>query len=272
MKKNKIILGIAITILTVIISSTFNWNSSKGNLLEVTNDELMASNLAAEAEVPQTVSDEPESRFFYNIKTRYNAIKKSDVAKAISINDFLNQKQMPPLNSYQSVSIIIVKDNKQTNNISLSKDGKLSNSQIELLKSADYSTNFLVRANYEKISEETLQSEYNYWSPHLSIVPEHQAEYLSDQEALSSYLEKGSQKAIISSMEDKLRPVMLYFTVTKTGVVSNVRVESISNYPLFDKKMVELINNIPGTWKPAKDSKGQTVDQELVITFGSGGC
>ncbi|WP_298756529.1 hypothetical protein [uncultured Psychroserpens sp.] len=101
-------------------------------------------------------------RFFYSVGTRYDAIKKSDLIKARAINDFLSKQQMPPLESYQSVSIIVVKDNKQTNFVALSTDDKLSKSQIELLKAADFSTNILVRGDYEQISEETLQTKYDY--------------------------------------------------------------------------------------------------------------
>ena len=39
-----------------------------------------------------------------------------------------------------------------------------------------------------------------------------------------------------------------------------------------DKKMIELITNLPGKWAPAENQKGEKVDQELVISFGLMGC
>ena len=78
MKKNKIILGIGIITLTVIISSVFNWNTSKGNQTEATNDKLIASNL----EVSQNRSEKSDSRFFCTINTRYNAVKKKRLRKS----------------------------------------------------------------------------------------------------------------------------------------------------------------------------------------------
>jgi hypothetical protein len=36
--------------------------------------------------------------------------------------------------------------------------------------------------------------------------------------------------------------------------------------------MTELITNFPGTWEPAENSKGEKVDQELVVSFGLMGC
>ena len=40
----------------------------------------------------------------------------------------------------------------------------------------------------------------------------------------------------------------------------------------IDKAMLSLIQSAPGKWIPAENEKGENVDQELVITFGVGGC
>ena len=37
-------------------------------------------------------------------------------------------------------------------------------------------------------------------------------------------------------------------------------------------KIIKILNEVPGTWIPAKNSKGEKVDQELVVSFGLMGC
>ena len=71
---------------------------------------------------------------------------------------------------------------------------------------------------------------------------------------------------------DKLQPAKLYFTVSKEGMIENVRLDRTSNFPAVDETMIELITNAPGKWIPAENSKGEKVDQELVVSFGLMGC
>ena len=71
---------------------------------------------------------------------------------------------------------------------------------------------------------------------------------------------------------EKLKPAKLYFTVSKTGTIENVRLDRSSNYPIVDEAMIELIKNAPGEWLPAENEKGEKVEQELVVSFGLMGC
>lgn len=65
------------------------------------------------------------------------------------------------------------------------------------------------------------------------------------------------------------------FTNLKFKVIKNsVSTEFI--YTIFDriidwKNMLELMWNAPGKWIPAENSKGNKVEQELVVKFGMPG-
>jgi hypothetical protein len=46
-----------------------------------------------------------------------------------------------------------------------------------------------------------------------------------------------------------------------------------TRYPTLDEKFMTLIENIPGKWISAENSKGEKIEQELVFTFGpANGC
>jgi hypothetical protein len=67
---------------------------------------------------------------------------------------------------------------------------------------------------------------------------------------------------------DLLKPAKLFFTVTIKGSIKNVYLDRTSGYPDVDKTMIELISKVPSAWEPAQNTKGEKVDQELVVSFG----
>jgi hypothetical protein len=220
----------------------------------------------------EDLNDKVYSDFFYDMGSRFGPVKKSDLANAKSIIDFLPPEQTDPVVSYKSVSVIIIKDDRQTDIRETGYSDKLTDNQIKLLRSSDYSTNFLIRAEYLEINKETYELESNYFTPQLTIVPEKQAEYEGGKDALLQYLREFNKENTADLNEDKLQPAKLYFTVTKKGGISNIKLDRTSGYPKIDKTMIELITKAPGKWEPAKNSRGKKVDQELVISFGIVGC
>ena len=127
-------------------------------------------------------------------------------------------------------------------------------------------------ADLKEKNAETGVLEDTRWTPYLTIVPEKQAEYSEGKEALMKYLKENSEDARAHIIPEKLQPAKLYFTVTKNGTIAHVRLDRSSNYPVVDKRMIDLITNLPGKWEPAENLKGEKVDQELVISFGLIGC
>lgn len=118
------------------------------------------------------------------------------------------------------------------------------------------------------------QLEESHFPPYLAVVPEKQAAYEGGRDALMEYLKENRKEAEArASVEiDELPPFKLLFTVTKSGTIENVKLDGTSGYLLIDNTMIELITKAPGKWEPAENSKGEKVDQELVVTFGLTGC
>ncbi|NRA13774.1 MAG: hypothetical protein HRT57_17675 [Crocinitomicaceae bacterium] len=79
-------------------------------------------------------------------------------------------------------------------------------------------------------------------------------------------------KEVSKIKESDLKPGKAFFTVTKEGKITNIRLDSSSGHVSIDVKMIKLIKSIPDEWEPAKNSKGEKVDQELVYSFGIKGC
>ena len=105
-----------------------------------------------------------------------------------------------------------------------------------------------------------------------AVVPEKQAEYEGGRDALMEYLKENSKEARGSQQMDELQPFKLLFTVTKKGTIENVKLDGTSGYLAIDNTMIRLITKAPGKWERAENSKGEKVDQELVVSFGLTGC
>ncbi len=210
--------------------------------------------------------------FIYDIGPRFQGIKKSDIETMTSIETLLEREVVDHIANVKSTSVVLVIDDKQSD---IRVDGntlEFNNKQLELLKTSSYSTNFVVRIDFDEISPNSGKLFDSYRSPHHTIVPEYQASYSEGKGALKLFLKESCQSELIGVDPEKLKPAKLYFTVTKAGAIKDIRLDRDSGYPEIDKKMKHLINNTPGTWLPAKNSKGENVNQELVISFGLIGC
>lgn len=268
MIKNIITYGTAIICLCLIVFGFTNWNDPVTVQAEESSNDMAANNEQFVGFYYERVFP----NFFYDVGTRFRAIKKGNLDNANTVHDFLHDEQIRSIVSYKSVNVIILENDRHSELRETGNSAMLSTAQIELLRSLDYSTNIKIRADYEHINKDTGKLEDSYSTPHLTIVPEKQAAYTAGKHVLIKYLKENNDPYTAIVQQEKLQPARLYFTVTKNGEISNIKLDRSSGYPSIDKKMIELISQTQGEWEPAEDFKGEKVDQELVISFGSMGC
>ena len=65
---------------------------------------------------------------------------------------------------------------------------------------------------------------------------------------------------------------MIEFTVTKESTFSDISLLSTCGYPVVDKKMLHLMNNLPMKWEAASNEKDEQVDRIFIFTYGQAGC
>jgi hypothetical protein len=211
--------------------------------------------------------------FIYDVGPRFAPVKKETVATATSIDAFFSEAEIERMKTLSSVNIIMVIDDQQSNIRTKGNSFEFTEDQLKLLQSIKYSDSFLIKTEYQQINEATGKLEDNYSSPHLTVVPETQAEYVMGKDAIKYFLKENSKEARGVGVDPKkLKPAKLFFTVTKDETIENVRLDRPSGYPELDEKMKELIGKAPGRWRSAKNAKGEKVDQELVVSFGLMGC
>ncbi len=210
--------------------------------------------------------------FYYGLGTRFLPIKKTDIMKVTSALELFPKRDQEKIISFQSVNIIIIENDKQTNTQERSNNAELTQAQIKLLRSAPYSTNIKVSSNCLAENWATGVAESSHYSPHLTIVPEKSAYYKKGDKVLIDFFRVNNRNNTYGINTAELSPAKLYFTVTSNGRIKNVHLPHSCGYPKIDQAMKDLIKQAPGAWVPAENAQGQKVDQELVITYGIGGC
>ena len=268
MKKSILITSTVFSSLILFTFGYTNWKNSGAEQPEAIINKTVSIN----KQISKKVENRIFTDFIYDVGPRFGAIKKRELDQATSITPFFDKKQLQSIVSLKSVSIILIKDDKRTDTKTTGYSNKLTTAQLKLLQSFDYSTSFLIKAEYQQINQKTGELEDSYATPHLTIVPEKQATYSKGIDILKKFLKEKSKTARIGVNAEKLKPAKLYFTVTKKGTIKNVNLDRSSGYPLIDEKMIELIKNTPEKWNPAENHKGEKVNQELVVSFGLMGC
>lgn len=250
-----------------------NWHNPVTNT-EVTNNSLL-----------DIFPNRPVADFAYDVDSRYlMTITKAEIDQVRSMKslmpqkdftqgrDFIPVKEVETFITFRSVSVSIIDHNYRAVAIETG-DGDLFNAaQLNLLQTAPYSSNILIKAEYQEKDNVTGALYYKYATPHITIIPEMETQYVLGNDALIEYLREGSKEKTGNVITAKLKPGKVGFTVTSTATISKVKLLSSSGYPAIDGMMLELISTIPGRWNPASNAEGEKVDQELVFSFGMIGC
>ncbi|MEH6535589.1 MAG: hypothetical protein V7719_04305 [Psychroserpens sp.] len=271
MKKNIIIFGTKLAITSVLIFSFLSCNHTvKSNEANSSNNSdlaLVNSNLE-----PTTNNKIPD--LYYGVDTRFAAIKKTDIHNATTIYDFLNDGEAQQIAHINSVGIIIIKDNQQSEIQEYGESDQLTDAQLKILRSTDYFSHFTIRTEFKEKNKETGKLDERFFGPHITVVPDKQAVYIDGNEALINYLKDNSKESMTIIKGDNLGAIKISFIVTKEGTVSKVTHDAMTTgYSSIDKKLIELVKNIPGEWTAAENSKGEKIDYEFVFTFGpANGC
>ena len=265
MKKNIIILGTTLAILSVLIIGFTSFNNSEVDEINSSNNK----DLAFEGQKKGNTNSKKIPDLYYGVDARFAPVTKTDVHNATTIYDFLNKGEKEQITYINSVDVIIIKDNQQSKIRAYGTTDQLNDEQKKILRSTDYFNHFKIRIEFKAKNKETGKLEERFFGPHITVTPEKQATYADGKEALIQYLKVNSKENMNVITGDNLGAIKLSFIVSKEGIVKDVKHDAMTTgYPSIDEKFINLIKNIPEKWTPAENAKGEKMNQELVFTFG----
>lgn len=230
------------------------------------------------SEIPVEESPQKETmpvldaeEYYYNYGPRFSPIKHSQVKSAVNFYELVQWEDAPDLNHLTSMKLMLIVDEKwdvyQVEGASVG----FSEEQLSFLQNLDYSDNFVVRVDYEEYNS-LGQAVPDFFTPHLTVVPEQQARYSLGKDALLDYIREKNEPYTAGLSLDQIGSGKLYFTVTKEGKIENININGYKSIPAIDLNLTNLMQNLPGDWEPARNAAGENVDQELVLSFGNMGC
>lgn len=232
-------------------TSTISFNTGLGEMVNKTEKEIL----------------------FFDFGTRFtNSFSKERLNEARSLADFMPLEEYSAIKSFDSVSVILLDYNYKFVKVATGKGGNFNQEQLSLLASLPYSADLLIRADYQHTGPYTGKVEHSYTTPHLTIVPEKQAEFQYGKQALIDYIKNNTEHYESKVNPADLQPGKVRFTISTSGKVKDVFLEATSGYESLDKAVMNLLSKIDGNWKAAKNSKGEEVEQQLVFAFGIIGC
>ena len=209
---------------------------------------------------------------FFDLGTRFNSISKTELSAITSFADLIAEEHANRIISYKSMEVIVLDEDGRKTDLRLSTDsGVFTPVQLDLLRSTGYSDNLMFRADYTERRFESTEIDESYWTPHLTVVPEKQANYKNGKQAFLDYLANNTED-FRDGNNKRFQPGKLHFIVGKDGSISKFRISASTGSTELDERMLELLSETPGAWEPAVDAKGKKVDQELVVSFGNMGC
>ena len=267
MKKNSAIITKATLVLFVIAFGLLSWTDK-------TYSTSVSTHCAPSEEVHKKLHSlalyndidllyKVDSRFIYRIT-------KKELHQAKSIFDIFPPHEKRKIDYYKNVRVAILGDNEEIYEEGITES--FNQKQLDLLHSMDYSTNFYVKAVFQHQNFLAGQVYEDYIVYYTTLIPETKAEYQDGDKSLTNFLKSTTKETASVITKDKLQAGKVNFTINKNGSLENIYLSSTSGYPEVDQKLVEAVSAIPGKWNPAKNEKGEAVNQELVFYFGLEGC
>ena len=210
----------------------------------------------------------------YSIGNRFNNTIGMETLKSAQTAAELipDPERINAIHSFQNIQISSFAKSRKDWETAKATDENLNNEQKAILQKLGYGQSFSVTGNIkmQRAHDKTIIADTLVY--YISILPHQVAEYTPGNDSLISYLKSNSKQVINLATKDKLKPGKIDFNITKQGEVSSVKLTDSSGFDSIDKKMLELIQNLPGRWNSAKNIRDENVAQKLTFFYGAIGC
>lgn len=215
---------------------------------------------------------EEEHPFYYGVDNRFKGVPLHRLQAAVSLEDFLGDGYTFQVASYQSVKLYEATDGILSNEFYPSANNILSQGQKDFFAQASYGTDFNFDIRFLEHKNGYEEPIADRVTPYLTVVPAIETYYKPGQDELIRYLRENNKALTMGLKEQDLEAARIRFTISTHGTVEDVKVIRASGLPSVDLNLINLIQNLPGEWEPARNVKGEKVAQPLTLFFGNRGC
>ena len=194
-------------------------------------------------------------------------VSKETLNSAKTIRDIYPGDSLPAIDYFLFTEIIVTGNGKVMK--ASNSNGTLNQEQQNLLQTADIGSEIVMDIGYVDLGRGINIPGVRTMQLKSSIVPETEAEFPGGDPELSKYLEEKAIHKISSTKAKEMKGVIIRFTITEAGEITNSQVSVSSEDPEIDKLLLDAINKMP-LWVPAKNAEGIKVSQEFEFSVGNG--
>jgi TonB family protein len=200
----------------------------------------------------------------YQVHAKYrDAVKKDKLATAQEVRDIIPLFPAGWITCNLQVEILGTCNGQPMT--ATSRSESLSEGQKNILAAADPGTDVVV----------SVKGKYSSAQYYVTAMPEIQAQYPGGGQELDRYFKEQLTHKIQATPVSgaPYYELRVAFTVNEHGEIANTRLSGSSPDPKTEQVLIEAIQNMP-KWTPAKNAKGETIQQEFefVVGQGGGGC
>lgn len=274
MKKKVIVFSALFVAISLTTYGFVAWKTSDGNLQQCHSPETLD-----QAANEQTINfqfgydlNKRRFNFIYKVEHRFtNTVSEEKLKQATSVLDIIPGLSDENIESFENIQVSTYHFD-QCAPVAAAGNNEIFNSaQLQVLKSMDCTSNFYVTGRlWKKNNQGELYKDTLVY--YMTVVPHQNATYSGGLTALEKYLKENSKAETSVVEKDKLDPGKISFIITKNGSIDRVKLNATCGYESVDKKMLALVNDLPGKWTPATNAEGENIDQELTFFFGEIGC
>ena len=268
MRKGILITAILLSAFTLIAIGYNNNEARQDKNQEIVHsDPMLKQAIPMNSDFLQQVNSSVIPNVQYNVDTRYiHKVSREDAMNARSIKDLFPAEVTENIESFSKTMVKLLDEGKENHAIGM--DGQLTEAQSSLLKTVVNSSDIYAEALCKE-KENGTTSRLTYF---MTVVPETPAEYVGGHEALIDMITERSAEEAKKVHTDQLKPGRVNFTIMEDGLVKNAFLESSSGFENLDLVMMDLVNDFPGRWIPARNAAGDLIPQTLTLFFGTMGC
>ena len=206
----------------------------------------------------------------YEVRGKYTrGVSKEKLQSPKTMSDIRPGYPSSMIEGYTSTEISVITDGRVSKATGVNET--LSTEQQSLLHTADVGSDIEVNIGYIHQNPVTLIPDVRRMHFVITVIPEIEAEFPGGQQELNLYLKENAIDKIPESFSSEMRLVLIHFTVSEEGKITNARISESSKYPDIDKLLLKAIRKMPD-WKHAVNAEGQKVEQEFEFIVSNGGC
>lgn len=204
----------------------------------------------------------------YEVRGTYTrAIKQEKLRSPKRLSDLIEGYPVNWIDGYTSVELSASCHGKERK--ASSANDSLSPEQQQMLQAADLASKIIISVNYSYQVPVTRVMEHNTMHVEMTVVPQHEAQYIEGHEKLIQYLKDNSPR-IPEAGSKELQQLIIRFTINEHGKVSHPKIKRSFSDKETDRHFLKLIQNMP-EWKAAENPEGTRVKQEFEFVAGRGG-